>query len=192
MFIQIYVLNFRGIQPSIEQIAPLLPKYDLSPDTQANGYRSLLKVVHKCCTNLLRLSRYINVNRSSLFFRGNFYSKELEAYVICLGQLRATLHYAQKLVAYSQDGSLFADEDNLNDPVVENLMEEVESLSQNCFYGRCFGFQVCQTVHFMIFFSTLSLKADIGYKSIDKIAHFCFGHRISCSLHIKFLSSSFE
>ncbi|XP_056010937.1 hormone-sensitive lipase-like [Ostrea edulis] len=137
----------RGIQPAIEQIVPLLPKYDLSPDTQANGYRSLLKVVHKCCVNLLRLSRYINVNRSSLFFRGNFYSKELEAYVICLGQLRATLYYAQKLVAYSQDGSLFADEDNLNDPVVESLVEEMEGLSQNCFYGRCIGFQFCASMH---------------------------------------------
>lgn len=139
-----YILwTFRGIQPSIEHIAPLLSKYDLSPDTQANGYRSLLKVVYKCCGNLLRLSRYINVNRSSLFFRGNFYSKELDAYVICLGQLRATLYYAQKLVAYSEEGSLFADEDNLEDPVVEKLMEEVECLSQNCFYGRCLGFQVC-------------------------------------------------
>lgn len=66
--------------------------------------------------------------------------------MICLGQLRATLYYAQKLVAYSEEGSLFADEDNLEDPVVEKLMEEVECLSQNCFYGRCLGFQVCHIV----------------------------------------------
>ncbi|XP_061189140.1 hormone-sensitive lipase-like [Saccostrea echinata] len=146
-FCMLYEHLDRGIQPSIEQIVPLLPKYDLSADTQANGYRSLLKVVQKCCINLLRLSRYVNANRSSLFFRGNFYSKELEAYVICLGQLRATLYYAQKLVVYSQEGSLFADEDNLNDPVVERLMEEVESLGQNCFYGRCLGFQFCESMH---------------------------------------------
>lgn len=138
---------FRGIQLFIEYIVLFFSKYDLFLDIQVNGYRSFLKVVYKCCGNFLRLFRYINVNRSLLFFRGNFYSKELEVYVICLGQLRVILYYAQKFVAYSEEGFLFADEDNLEDFVVEKLMEEVECLSQNCFYGRCLGFQVCYIVY---------------------------------------------
>ena len=68
--------------------------------------------------------------------------RELEAYVGTLGQLRACLYYAQKLMTYCQEGQLFADEETLDDALAEQLMEDVEMLSQDCFYGRCLGFQV--------------------------------------------------
>lgn len=134
-----------GIEPGVDQLTRLSHLFDLAPDIPANGYRSMTKVVHKCCLHILQLSRYISVNRDSFIFRGSHYSKELEAYVSVLGQLRACLYYLQKLIKYCGQGVLFPDETVL-DPddyaQAESLMMEVEALSQDPFYGRCLGFQV--------------------------------------------------
>ena len=73
------------------------------------------------------------------------FSKELEAYVNTLGQLRACLYYLQKLVHYCKMGDLFVDQEALSSEeyqTAESLMMEVELLSQETFYGRCLGFQV--------------------------------------------------
>lgn len=64
------------------------------------------------------------------------------SYVSALGQLRAVLYYALKLVNYCQDGELFVDEGKLNNEIAEQLVLDVETLSQESFYGRCLGFQV--------------------------------------------------
>ncbi|KAJ8316188.1 hypothetical protein KUTeg_006202 [Tegillarca granosa] len=115
----------RGIQPAIEEISSKLSAYDLSPDIQANGHRSLLKIVYKCCVHLLQLSRYINSSRDSFFFRRSHTCKELESYVETLGQLRACLYYAQRLIAFCDEGNLIADEDNLNNPVADKPLNVV-------------------------------------------------------------------
>jgi hormone-sensitive lipase len=56
-----------------------------------------------------------------MFFRGHHYSKELEAFISVLGQLRASLHFANKLMPYCDPGDLFANEDNLDNEVAESL-----------------------------------------------------------------------
>lgn len=136
----------RGIQPTVELIAPRLSEYDLSPDVQANGFRSIIKIIHKCCLHILQLVRHIHVNRESLFFRSSHYSSELEAYVETLGQLRACLEHAYKLMDFCKDGSLFADEEMIDDAIAEELTQQVEKLSQECFYGRTMGFQFCSSM----------------------------------------------
>ncbi|BFZ14026.1 hypothetical protein BsWGS_17065 [Bradybaena similaris] len=135
-----------GIEPAYSQLCPRVARYDFSPRVKGNGYRSLLAVVHKCCLHLLQLSRYISSVRDSILFRKKFYAKELESYVAALGQLRAVLYYALKLTHYCRDGQLFVDETQLNSDVAEQLVLEVESLSQDSFYGRCLGFQFCQSM----------------------------------------------
>lgn len=134
-----------GIEPSVDQLIRLSHLYDLDPSTPANGYRSMVKVVHRCCIHLLQLSRYISINRESFIFRAGHYSRELEAYVTTLGQLRACLYYLQKLIKFCGQGMLFPDEETMSEEeyrVAESLMIEVETLSQDTFYGRCLGFQV--------------------------------------------------
>ncbi|KAL5019642.1 hypothetical protein ScPMuIL_002534 [Solemya velum] len=135
-----------GIHPSVNDLIPHLNRFDLSPDEPANGYRSLLDVVHKCCLHLVQLCRHISVNRGSLFFRSAHYCRELECFVETLGQLRACLYYAQKLIKYCQKGNLFPEDEYMTDNVAEELMMEVELLSQDCFYGRCLGFQFCESM----------------------------------------------
>lgn len=131
-----------GIEPCYREIDKRVHEFDASPKEKGNGYRSLLRIVQKCCLHLLQLSRNISTNRDTILFRRQFYMKELEAYVATLGQLRACLYYAQKLMTYCQPGNLFADEETLDEAVAEQLMADVEMLSQDCFYGRCLGFQV--------------------------------------------------
>ena len=83
-----------------------------------------------------------------IFIWHYFLSSLHSSYVAALGQLRAVLYYALKLIHYCQDGHLFADEEKLSCELAEALMMEVEDLSQECFYGRCLGFQVSCT-HFL-------------------------------------------
>ncbi|KAK6173809.1 hypothetical protein SNE40_017204 [Patella caerulea] len=135
-----------GIEPSVMALIPRLSEYDVSPQTKGNGYRSLLRVVQKCCLHLIQLSRHIIINRDSMLFRRAHYSKELEAYVATMGQLRACLYYAQQVMNYCQEGMLFTDEDALDSSIADKLMLEFEMLNQDCFYGRCLGFQFCETM----------------------------------------------
>ena len=67
-----------GIEPSYRELSKHLHLYDFSPSIKGNGYRSLLRIVDKCCLHLLQLSRYIPSVRDSILFRKKFYLKELE------------------------------------------------------------------------------------------------------------------
>lgn len=147
-FRRLYEHLDRGIEPGVEYLLRICHLYDYDSHTPANGYRSMVKVIHKCCIKILGLARYITVNRESFLFRSGHYSREIEAYVMTLGQLRACLYYLQKLVAFCREGELFPDEEVISEESDEretamSLMMEFESLSQEIFYGRCLGFQVC-------------------------------------------------
>jgi len=134
-----------GVVSGMYALLKAAPMFDYSQLQPGNGYRSMVTVVHKCCLHLLTLVRYIRVNRESYLFRVEHYSRELEAYVTVLGQLRACLYYLQKLLLYCMDGSLFPDEKSLSPEeyhTAEYLMKDFESLCQEAFYGRCLGFQV--------------------------------------------------
>jgi hormone-sensitive lipase len=138
-----------GVETAVELLLKAAPMFDFSPSQPGNGYRSMVTVVHRCLLRIMTLSRYIGVNRESYLFRAERYGRELEAYVTLLGQLRACLFYLQKLVPYCTDGSLFPDEDTLptdDYETAERLLKEVESLSQEAFYGRCLGFQFCASM----------------------------------------------
>jgi hormone-sensitive lipase len=131
----------RGIEPFVDLLFGVASQYDAC-GVRANGYRSLIKIIQRCCITVLQITRHICVNKESILFRSSHYCRELEAYVTTLGQLRACLVYVKKLPEWSEEGSLFANEDRLMDQTADELMMEVESLNQECFYGRCLGFQV--------------------------------------------------
>jgi len=143
-----------GLISGVDALLLAAPLFDYSRLQPGSGYRSMVMVVHKCCLHLLTLVRYIGVNRESYFFRAEHYSRELEAYVTALGQLRACLYYLQKLLLYCTDGSLFPDENTLTPKefhTAEYLLKDFESLCQESFYGRCLGFQVVICLLFVIF-----------------------------------------
>ena len=135
----------RGIEPAIERLILISHQYDFDPQLPANGYRSFVKIIRKCCFKILQLCRAVTKNRESILFRGGHYGRELTAYVTTLGQLRACIYYLEKLTLYCDEGALFPNEETMTSEEyreAEMMMFEVESLRQECFYGRCLGFQV--------------------------------------------------
>ena len=145
IFTQLYDHLDNGIEPGVDYFLRIVHLYDFDAYTPGNGYRSFVKIIHKCCLHTLQITRHITVNRDSFLFRSGHYCREIDAYVSVLGQLRACLYYLQKLVSYCEPGALFADQDTLPPEtykIAEYLMMEVETLNQECFYGRVLGFQV--------------------------------------------------
>lgn len=147
-FAKLYDHLDNGIEPGVETLLAVAHSFDFDYNLPANGYRSMVTIIHKCCVHVLQLTRHITINRSSFLFRSGHYSRELCAYVNTIGQLRALLYYLCRLITYCRDGDLFPDENELSPDeynIAERLMMEVETLSQETFYGRCLGFQVCVT-----------------------------------------------
>lgn len=138
----------RGIEPGVNKLIQISHQYDFDPNLPANGYRSFIRIIRKCCFKILQIGRYISKNRGSMLFRGGHYGRELLAYVTTLGQLRAVMYYLTKLRIYCDKGALFPEEELMSENEylqAESLMLEVESIGQECFYGRCLGFQVYLT-----------------------------------------------
>jgi hormone-sensitive lipase len=138
-----------GLVLGVNTLLSVAHQFDFDKSQPGNGYRSMITVIQKCCLRIMTLARYVTINRESYLFRANHYSKELEAFVTTLGQLRACLYYLQQLVQYCNEGELFPDENTLSPEryqVAERLLQEIEYLSQESFYGRCLGFQYCESM----------------------------------------------
>lgn len=50
-----------GIQPGVEYLLSIAYLYDMDESIRANGYRSFVIVVERCCQRLLALARYGHV-----------------------------------------------------------------------------------------------------------------------------------
>ncbi|CAI9723045.1 hormone-sensitive lipase isoform X1 [Octopus vulgaris] len=165
----------KGIEPQLGILLPHLASYDISPEIPANGYRSLLMIIQKCCLHLLQLSRYIMINRNCVLFRIVHYTRELESYVTVLGQLRACLYFSCQLMNYCPKDSLFIDKDVLKDPVAFRLLKEFDSLSQDCFYGRCLGFQFCESMRKPLLCVVVALASfSEGYNETTNFMKFAY------------------
>ncbi|XP_038065915.1 hormone-sensitive lipase-like [Patiria miniata] len=136
-----------AVRPAVETLASIAPRFDFDERTPGNGYRSLISVVECSVEKLIQISRYVAVNRDSLLFRAGHYLRELEAYGKVLSQLRVLLGYGEKLLAYSDvdQCQLFPEKDQLEQMPMD-IMLEVQALDRECFYGRCLGFQFCDSM----------------------------------------------
>lgn len=118
-------------------------------DQKVNGYRSLVKVTQRLFTRLMALVRHISVNGQSYMFRVSHYVKELESYVMALGQMRDVLIYNRKLIDYCADGQLIPSEELLGSKFGDEIQMEMDTIDQEWFYGRALGFQV--SIHHRIY-----------------------------------------
>ncbi|XP_072166376.1 hormone-sensitive lipase-like [Diadema setosum] len=132
-----------AMRPTVEALERISHTFDFDSKVPGNGYRSLVKVVDACVDKLIKVVGNISQTRESLLFRTSHHLKELESYGKVLGQLRVILAYAQKLVAYSERGNLFPKND---EHFPDNVMLEIQALDRECFYGRCLGFQFCESL----------------------------------------------
>ncbi|CAI9580407.1 unnamed protein product [Staurois parvus] len=141
-----------GVEPALRALAAVCPLFDLDPNTPANGYRSLLKVVLSCTQHILHKCRYITTSRHSLFFRAAHNCAELEAYGAALTQLRALLCFAQRLLTANHHGDLFFRQER---GLSEEFLREYSTMHKGCFYGRCMGFQFTPSIR--PFLQTISI-----------------------------------
>lgn len=116
-------------------------------DQKANGYRSLVKVTQRLLTRLMSLVRHIAVSGRSFMFRMSHYVKELESYVMALGQMRDVLSYNRKLMNYCAKGQLIPAEELLDSKFGDEIQMEMDTIDQEWFYGRALGFQVSYMMH---------------------------------------------
>ncbi|XP_040275643.1 hormone-sensitive lipase [Bufo bufo] len=142
----------RGLEPALRALAAVCPLFDLDPDTPANGYRSLIKVVLACTQHILHKCRYVAASRRSLFFRAAHNCSELEAYGAALTQLRALLCFAQRLLTANRHGDLFFRQER---GLSEEFVKEYSTMHKGCFYGRCMGFQFTPSIR--PFLQTISI-----------------------------------
>lgn len=47
-----------GIEPGIRNLIAIVHHFDVDPSLPYNGYRSFLRVIQKCCSHILQLTRY--------------------------------------------------------------------------------------------------------------------------------------
>ncbi|KAJ8035503.1 Hormone-sensitive lipase [Holothuria leucospilota] len=132
-----------ALNPAAEGLERVAPLFDYDRKSPGNGYRSLVNVVGSCVSKLTSLCHYVQDHRNSYLFRAGHYIREIEAYANALGQLRVILGYAQKLLAYSEEGSLFPTDEQFP----HDVMLEMQALDRECFFGRCLGFQFCESLY---------------------------------------------
>lgn len=137
----------------VEQIDPLLDlvgqitdksdSYDFSPESKGNGYLSWIKNTYKIVERTIKILEEISSSRSSYFFRRDHYLKEIAAYSEALDSLHVIMDYMALLMSWSDPGSLFPNEKHGCEDL---LASQPKYINQYCFYGRCLGFQFCDSM----------------------------------------------
>ncbi|KAG5674157.1 hypothetical protein PVAND_004141 [Polypedilum vanderplanki] len=139
-------------RPLFEEVESFASEYDLDENTQANGYRSFLKVFDSAINHTLKIIKYVTENRSGLLFRKTAYTKEIEACNHLLAALITTFHQLKHFHLSSKErGNLFPE----HSP--DEILQRAQMIDQFAFYGRCLGFQFYNSVKAVLKFISISM-----------------------------------
>ena len=72
-FTRLYEHLDKGMEPGVEYFLGLAHMFDFDYRTPANGYRSMISIIDKCCSHIVTITRSIVVNRDSFLFRASHY-----------------------------------------------------------------------------------------------------------------------
>ncbi|XP_054014133.1 hormone-sensitive lipase [Hylaeus anthracinus] len=134
--------HLKRLLPLYKEINRIASMFDFNAETPGNGYRSFLVLVDKCIIHSRAICHQIYCQKDSIFFRKSSHAREIEACLQLIASLCTCLEHLKTLYSWSEetnDGkpSLFINhEHNLHE-----ILHEVDSINQYCFYGRCLGFQ---------------------------------------------------
>lgn len=132
----------RCIECSAYRIRCSAHLFDFDSETPANGFRSIITVADRFILLTTKLCRTLHIKRSSPFFRGESFVKELDDHVGVLRGIKAGTSILQHMMEHTEKGSLFVDESmKFND-----LFKEFDSFDPTSFYGRCMGFYFCDAI----------------------------------------------
>ena len=127
---------------AIEELTKICARFDIDSETKGNGFRSLICLTDKCLFKILEIGIYIQKTRERFFFRSYHNFMQIESYSQVISRLFTMTQVALSLGTILDDNSLFADDEKYSDEV-DGLMSDFDTIGRECFYGRCFGFQVC-------------------------------------------------
>ncbi|KAK3914126.1 Hormone-sensitive lipase [Frankliniella fusca] len=134
--------HIKTVKPAVDYIRKASSSYDFDENTPGNGYASFVSVVDACIRHGVKLCKQVCINRESFFFRASYYMREVEACSHLLASLVTCLTHLRQLMEWSEPGELFPSGDHSP----QDLLAKAESINQYCFYGRCLGFQFCESV----------------------------------------------
>lgn len=134
------------VKPAVDYVRKAAPSYDFDENTPGNGYASFVSVVDACIRHGVKLCKQVCINRDSFFFRASYYMREVEACSHLLASLVTCLAHLRQLMEWSEPGELFPSGDHSP----QDLLAKAESINQYCFYGRCLGFQFCESVQIVL------------------------------------------
>ncbi|XP_052890786.1 hormone-sensitive lipase [Anopheles moucheti] len=168
-------------KPLVRTVQSFMHEYDFDPTVPGNGFRSFLSVVECCVKTALKLARYVMENRSTILFRKALYVKEVEAYNHLMASLCTCLQHAQTLREWTREsGDLFPDESHS----VEELFAHGGIINQYCFYGRCLGFQFCDSIKPLLKFISIGMA---GFSE----GYYSEGGRISKATSLMYTSTKY-
>ncbi|XP_053660538.1 hormone-sensitive lipase [Anopheles marshallii] len=168
-------------KPLVRTVQSFMNEYDFDPTVPGNGFRSFLSVVECCVKTSLKLARYVMENRSTILFRKALYVKEVEAYNHLMASLCTCLQHAQTLREWTREsGDLFPDESRS----VEELFAHGGIINQYCFYGRCLGFQFCDSIKPLLKFISIGMA---GFSE----GYYSEGGRISKATSLMYTSTKY-
>uniref|UniRef100_A0A182VWX6 Hormone-sensitive lipase n=1 Tax=Anopheles minimus TaxID=112268 RepID=A0A182VWX6_9DIPT len=168
-------------KPLVRTVQGFMHEYDFDPTVPGNGFRSFLAVTECCVKTALKLARYVMENRSTILFRKALYVKEVEAYNHLMASLCTCLQHAQTLREWTREsGDLFPDESHS----VEELFARGGIINQYCFYGRCLGFQFCDSIKPLLKFISIGMA---GFSE----GYYSEGGRISKATSLMYTSTKY-
>lgn len=138
--------HVESVKPVVDFVRKAAPSYDYDENTPGNGYASFVSVVDACIRHGVKLCKQVCINRDSFFFRASYYMREVEACSHLLASLVTCLAHLHQLMEWSEPGELFP----AGDHSPQELLAKAESINQYCFYGRCLGFQFCESVQVVL------------------------------------------
>ncbi|KAK2576142.1 hypothetical protein KPH14_007471 [Odynerus spinipes] len=139
--------HLEQMQPLYKEILRIAPLFDFDEQTRGNGYRSFLILVDKCVMYSGLACRQMYCQKDSFLFRKGHYMREIEACSQLLASLCTCLQHLKTLYSWSDrmsDGKLSLFSSNEHSP--QELLNKAENINQYCFYGRCLGFQFCNSL----------------------------------------------
>ncbi|CAG9766982.1 unnamed protein product [Ceutorhynchus assimilis] len=141
-----------ALYPKILEIEKRLDEFDFDAKTPGNGYRSFINVFNLAIKYAIDLNQKIMWRRTSVLFRKTVLTKEIESCSHLMSSLDTCFKHLQTLMSWSHNGSLFVE-----DRPLEDLISVCKDVNQYCFYGRCLGFQFCDSLKNVLQFIALSM-----------------------------------
>ncbi|XP_018336747.1 hormone-sensitive lipase isoform X2 [Agrilus planipennis] len=134
--------NLNSLAITRKKIESVVHNFDYDENTPANGYRSFLKVVDYAIAHSLQVIKKVSLKRDGVLFRKAVITKDVEACAHLLASLNNCLILLTTLLEWSSETELFPKEKRSP----EEIILKTETINRYCFYGRCLGFQFCESI----------------------------------------------